>query len=67
MRWQTEHRHLEEREIAKFAWLPVVCKRWDRTEIRWLETVRLKQTWCAFGDDARVSLFGCYWENNCFV
>ena len=45
MKWKIEQKHLEEREIVKFAWFPIVCKRWDKREIRWMETVKIKQTW----------------------
>jgi hypothetical protein len=29
--------------------------------------VKIQQTWYAFGDDLRVSLFGGYWKNDWFV
>jgi len=67
MKWKIEQKHLEERETVKFAWFPIVCKRWDKREIRWMETVKIKQTWYAFGDDIRISLFGGYWKNDWFV
>ena len=67
MKWKIEQKHLEEREIVKFVWFPIVCKRWDKREIRWMETVKIRQTWYAFGDDIRISLFGGYWKNDWFL
>jgi hypothetical protein len=67
MRWGIKNNHLETREIEKFAWLPIICKRWDKREIRWMERVKIRQTWYAFGDDLRITLFGGYWENNWFI
>ncbi len=67
MRWETKRKHLENREVEKFAWLPVICKRWDNREIRWLEHVKVRQTWYGFGEDLRVSIFGGYWKNDWFI
>ena len=67
MKWKIEQGHLQEREIVKFAWFPIFCKRWDKREIRWMEKVKIKQTWYAFGDDIRISLFGGYWKNDWFL
>lgn len=67
MKWKIKHNHLQEREITKFAWIPIICKRWDKMEIRWMETVKIKQTWYAFGDDIRIPIFGGYWKNDWFI
>ena len=66
MKWIVKHDHLEKREITKFAWFPIVIKVWDRREIRWLETVKIEQHWCAFGGDIRIWLFGGCWKNEFF-
>ena len=67
MKWEIKQKHLEKREIVKFTWIPIICKRWDKREIRWMETVKIKQTWYAFGDDIRISIFGGYWKNDWFI
>ena len=67
MKWEIKQKHLEKREIVKFTWIPIICKRWDKREIRWMETVKIKQTWYAFGDDIRISIFGGYWKNDWFL
>ena len=67
MKCKIKQEHLEEREIVKFAWFPIVCKKWDKREIRWMEKVKIKQTWYAFGDDVRISFFGGYWNNDWFL
>lgn len=64
MRWRINIDHLTKREITKFAWLPIIVKRWDKREIVWLENVILRQTWYSFGEDIRIYLFGGYWKND---
>ena len=66
MKWKIKYEHLEEREITKFAWLPIAIKVWDKREIRWLEKVRIEQRWYAFGEDFRINFFGGYWKNEFF-
>lgn len=68
MKYTSKHKHLSTRIVKKFAWLPIRCKIWDRTDIRWLETVQIEQAWQAFDPyDIRVYLFGGYWENKRFI
>ena len=67
MKWTIKQEHLDGRVINKFAWLPIICKKWDKRDVRWLEYVKIKQTWYAFGGDMRISLFGGYWKNDWFV
>lgn len=74
MRYNSKNKHLSTREIEKFAWLPVRVKRWDITEVAWMERVKIRQTWRAWDSDTsylphliKMSLFGGYWDNDWFL